>query len=164
MNRLVLIALFACSCCTPSALIERKYVTYNFREEGFLSPRMIQTIGKSNYANGELTVDASRFHCSQNALSMARDRMLRVMIHTKFSLKGQKASGSSGFDRDYPVAFSGRDLMRAEADFGALLDRGYIALQDVRATDSCSIVYRLEGEDLSAEIKSVETTFQPRTK
>lgn len=169
MNRLALLlaalfALFALGRCTPSALIERKYVTYNFRDEGFLSPRMIQTVGKSNYASGELTVEAARVHCSQNALYMARDRMLRVFIHTKFNLKGQRATGTSGFDRDYPAALSERELLRAETDFGPLIDRGYIALQDVRAADSCSIVYRLEGEDLSKEIRSIETTFQPRTK
>ncbi|MBL8022360.1 MAG: hypothetical protein JNM27_21970 [Leptospirales bacterium] len=169
MNRLslllfVLVSLIVLSHCTPSALIERKYVTYNFRDEGFLSPRMIQTVGKSSYAPGELTVEASRVHCSQNALSVARDRMLRVFIHTKFNLKGKGGSGTSGFDRDYPAAMSERELLRAETDFGPLIDRGYIALQDVRAADSCSIVYRLEGEDLSKEIRSVETTFQPRTK
>jgi len=146
--------------CTPSVVIERKYVTYNFSDEGFLSPGMIQTIGKSVYAKGEPTLDASRLHCLENALVQAREKMLRIMVHTKFRLKA--GSGQlTGLEKDYPRPLSQRDMMRADADFGSLLDRGYIALQDVRSTDSCSIIYRLVGENLPEEIKSVETTFKP---
>ena len=160
MRWFVVLCLFA-PFCTPSALIEKKYATYNFTEEGFLSPRLIQTIGKSRYPVGSYTIDSSRMRCLENSLEMARERMLRIFVYTRFGLKARKTKDQRTFDDDYPHALSARTLRRAEADFSVLLDRATIALQDARSQESCIVVYRLAGDSLPEEIKAVQTTFVP---
>lgn len=106
--------------------------------------------------------------CFSAAEQTARQRSLRVMLHTYFDLSANQATqldlGTATFERDYPLSFTDRDLIRAELDFRALLDRGFIALQENRSRDACSVVFRIEStgdQDLPEEIRAVRLTFQP---
>lgn len=160
MARALILCLFL-GACTPSAVVRNQYVTYNFKDEGFLSPALIQTLGQGGYASGEQTVQAARAHCLSRAESAARRKLLRILVHTRFELKAPR--GGDSFEKDYPAALSERDLLRAEADFAELLSRSFVAVQDARARDSCSVVLRLPGTDLPAEIRATEVTFRPES-
>lgn len=156
--------IFLCVCwvaaCAPSAAVKNRYVTYNFKDEGYLSPAMIQTLGKSAYAEGEQTVQASRAHCLARAELAARKRLIRILLHTRFELKSDaKGAARDSFEKDYPAALSERDLLRAEVDFAEILSRSFIAVQDSRAAETCSVVLRLPGEDLPAEVRAIPVTF-----
>lgn len=159
--RLIFICVFCTAACAPSAAVKNRYVTYNFKDEGFLSPAMIQTLGKSAYAEGEQTIQASRAHCLARAEQEARRKLVRVLLHTRFDLKADtRGSATQGtFEKDYPAALSERDLLRAEVDFAEILSRSFVAVQDSRAAESCSVVLRLPGEDLPAEVRTLPVTF-----
>jgi hypothetical protein len=95
---------------------------------------------------------------------MARVRALRVLLHAHFAIPAQAAadlSGGGDFERDYPAVFSERDLLRAELDFAPLLRQGFLALQDSRSREVCSVVFRIEGTDLPARIRAFELSFVP---
>lgn len=161
MARPRLIFLLCCSfACAPSIAVKNQYVTYNFKDEGYLSPALIQTLGESGYASGEQTVQASRAHCLARAEQAARKKLLRVLVHTRFELRANAKGDKDNFDKDYPAALTDRDLLRAEVDFGELLSRSFIAVKDTRSYETCSVVLRLPGEDLPAEVRKIPVTFR----
>ncbi|MCR9141102.1 MAG: hypothetical protein NXI24_02540 [bacterium] len=154
--------------CQPSRFLEKRHVTYNFQDEGFLSKHVLQTIGSTGVNETSRGTEGGRRLCLSAAERVARERSLRVMLHTRLDLISNQPTelelGSATFDRDYPFAFTPRDLIRAEVDFRALLNRGFIALQENRSRDACSVVFRIESagdRDLPAEIRAVRLTFQP---
>lgn len=154
--------------CQPSRFLEKRHVTYNFQDEGFLSNHVLQTVGQTTMDQARWGTEGARRLCLSQAEDLARQRSLRVMLHTRLDLTANQAQevdlGSATFERDYPLAFTARDLIRAEVDFRRLLDRGFIALQENRSRDACSVVFRIESrghQDLPAEIRTVRLTFQP---
>ncbi len=162
---LLLLTLLAAN-CQPSSFLVKQNVTYNFTTEGFLSPNVLQTVGQAEIESRRYGGSrAAHRLCLNTALRTAKERSLRVMLHTHFDVRpGQERSSgvdSGDFARDYPLDFSERDLIRAELDFRDLLEQGFIALQDNRSRASCSVVFRIEGEDLPAQIRSVSLTFRP---
>ncbi len=159
-TRLIFPLLLLIWACTPSAVVKNQFVTYNFKDEGYLSPALIQTLGQSGYAEGEQTVQASRVHCLSRAEDAARKKLLRVLLHTRFDLKAQAKSERDSFDRDYPAALTDRDLLRAEVDFAELLSRSFVAVKDARSNERCSVVLRLPGQDLPGEVRAMPVTFR----
>ncbi|MEQ9365253.1 MAG: hypothetical protein RIF32_13485 [Leptospirales bacterium] len=154
--------------CQPSRFLEKRHVTYNFEEEGFLSNRVLQTIGQAGLSETTYGTEGARRLCLSAAEGVARERSLRVMLHTRLELSANQPAeidfGSATFDRDYPLTFTARDMIRAEVDFRSILDRGFIALQENRGRDACSVVFRIESRsdaDLPAEIRAVRLSFQP---
>jgi hypothetical protein len=154
--------------CQPSQFLEKRHVTYNFQDEGFLSNHVLQTTGSAQVTETRWGTAGGKRLCLGAAEQEARRRSLRVMLHTRLEIPaGQAAQGdmaAATFERDYPYAFSVRDLIRAELDFRVLLDRGFIALQENRKRGECSLVFRIEstGElDLPAEIRQVSLSFEP---
>lgn len=148
--------------CRASPELRLSAVAYNFREEGFLDRDLLQTIGKAPIETGAGGIDADRVHCLARAREQARLRAVRVMIHVRSNIPALAASdgfSASAFESDYPRRLSEVELRRAESDFRALLARGYIALQDARSRDSCSVAFRIAGQDLPAEIRA--TPGQP---
>lgn len=171
--------------CKASPFLEKRHVTYNFQDEGFLSSRVLQTVGRSQLeADASWGTAGARRRCLATAQQIARERTLRVLLHTRLNLQGNQPEqapevdglGGSSFERDYPLNFSPRDLLRAEIDFRALLDRGVIVLEENRQRDSCSVVFRIESpaateaaagatdvfRDLPSEIRAVPLSFAPQ--
>lgn len=109
-------------------------------------------------------MQASRAHCLARAEEAARKKLLRILVHTRFDLRANAKGDKDNFDRDYPAALTERDLLRAEVDFGELLSRSFVAVKDTRSLDSCSVVLRLPGEDLPAEVRRIPVTFRPERK
>lgn len=157
--QLIFSLVFVCA-CAPSAAVKNQFVTYNFKDEGYLSPALIQTRGQSRYAPAEQTVQASRVHCLARAEEAARKKLLRVLLHTRFDLKAEAKSDRDSFEKDYPAALTERDLLRAEVDFSELLARSFVAVKDARSQDTCSVVLRLPGADLPGEIRAMPVTFR----
>ena len=154
--------------CQPSRFLEKRHVTYNFEDEGFLSTHLLQTVGSVSLDETSRGTASARRLCLSRAEHEARRRSLRVILHTFFEIPGTAGgallTGTNTFDRDYPIAFTERDLIRAELDFRELLNRGFIALQENRKRDACSVVFRIESaadQDLPDEIRSVRLTFEP---
>lgn len=157
------LASLACA-CTPSAFLRKREVTYNFKSEGFLDPHTLQTIGTAGRELSRAGEAAADRDCLNRAGATARARALRVLLHAHFEIPAQPAadlSGGGDFERDYPAVFSERDLLRAELDFAPLLRQGFLALQDSRSREVCSVVFRIEGTDLPARIRAFELSFVP---
>ena len=149
--------------CVPTPYVAQKHVRYDFRTEGFLSPHMLQTIGRA-----EGTEMGTRQHCLERALEIAVHKAVRVMLHTRYEIPpdsgvsttpGQPAVDE--FERSYPFRFTPRDYVRALYDYDSLLHRSYLALQDSRSRLDCTVVLRIEAQDLPAQIRSVRLTFVP---
>ena len=144
------------SCQTSSFLLYRE-VRYNFTSEGFLSPDLLQTIGKAHLPE-DAAGRAARRACRSEALAIAQRRMLRVFLHTRLRLRpgfGSALGQGSSFERDYPVHFSPLELFEARIRFSELLRRSYIAVEDFRSKNTCLLVLRLSGNDLPAEIRNM---------
>lgn len=149
--------------CTPSAVVYDRHVFYNFQDEGFLDRNTIQTIGRAEYPPGDIGKEAADRICLERALDVARKRALSIILHTAFSIPGQPGTSTSGtFEQDYPRQFSEIDLIRAELSYAAIINPGFIALQDVRQEKKCSIIFRIEGNNLPSQIKSLKPGFEVR--
>lgn len=148
--------------CTPSLLIQKDKVDFNFQDEGFLSPQLLQTVGKAKVAGSEVRADE---YCADLALAQAKRKALTALVHTRFDLPSRKKTVSlqpgSAFPDDYPFPLTERDYARASLDFDELLNTGYIALQDTRQVESCTVVFRIRSEDLPAAVRRVQVTFRP---
>jgi len=171
MKLLLLLILFFVS-CAPTESILKENVDFNFKEEGFLDPDTLQTIGEALYPALSEGIETQRVLCLKQALDVAKERSLRIMLHTNLNLPARKvtvnatATGTAqkDFDRDYPFPFSKRDLLHAEIDFMPLLDKGYIALQDTRTMEKCTVIFRIKGDDLPGEIRKYKLSFMPLVK
>lgn len=152
--------------CTPPSFLLKKHAIYNFRDEGFLTPDILQTRGSAPRQPNEYGSVAGRRVCLQEALEEAYRHALTVMLHTHFDIQPQSSGKSpvgSGFGTDYPVTFTPRDLLLARIDFESLLKMGFIALQDATSEKECTIVFRIMASDLPDRIRKMEVTFQPES-
>jgi len=148
-------AVFSAGGCNPSEVIYKEHVVYNFTSEGFLMPDVLQAVGRADVTRLDAGLDAGRSRCLEEALYNAKNRALRVMLHTNLYIPG----GGDSFDADYPVNFSEGEYIRANVDFSDILSKGYIALQDSRSSSSCFVVFRIMEKDLIKKIKRVDLTF-----
>jgi len=154
--------------CQPSEFLRKEEVTYNFEDEGFLDRRTLQTLAEARIRLREYGLEAASSRCMERAVEKARRRALRAMLHVSLEIppaSGERTSQPE-FERDFPASFTSRDMIRAEIDLRPLLERGYIALQDKRSRESCSVVYRIEarGDDLPSEIRAQRLTFEPENR
>ena len=161
-SMLVMLSLFLH--CAPSRALQYASVNYNFLDEGFLSPHTLQTVG-----NSELHPDPSgkiiaQKKCSQRAYAVAKNRMLRIMLHTNLSIPPIESLtyNSKSFDNDYPKIFSNADYIHAETDFHHILNKMFVALEDNRSKTSCKIILRLNGADLPDKIRAQRLAFKPQ--
>jgi len=146
--------------CTPSSVIYKENVIYNFSDEGFLAPDMLQTVGEAPVERYDAGIDAARTLCLEEAFYRARERALRVMLHTTLRIPAAATTqGRDSFESDYPVHFRETEYYRALIDFKKLIEKGYIALQDSRSTERCYVVFRLKQEKLAESIRSTKLTF-----
>ncbi len=152
--KLALFCLMLCQ-CQPSAFLTKRYVDYNFTQEGFLSPYLLQSIGRASYQSAIRGARADKALCLELARRKARRRMLRIMLHIRFveasKLEGLRTTasvekGADALSIDYPFHFQARELAQAEIAFAALLRRAFTALEDSRRRGQCMLVYRLEAQ------------------
>ena len=149
--------------CTPSPYLVQKHAVYNFTDEGFLTPHLLQTIGRGSLAEDQDIMTARRL-CLEEALHQAVRHALSVFMHTYFEIEAvqSKLSGSGvSFAADYPSTFTERDYIRAEIDFRPLLKEGFIALQDARSREECTVVFRIRQDDIPHRIRNMKVTFRP---
>lgn len=159
-------ATFWLNTCQPSEILIVDEVQYNFTVEGFLSRNVLQTIGNAKFRDHKYGTDHARRACLLTAGDLARQRMLRVMLHTHFEIQGQANSSyleQDPFESDYPVEFAPGEYIRAELAFRPLLDKSFIALENARSRSSCQVVLRLVGQDLPSRIRSQTVLFTPRS-
>lgn len=163
LTLLLPVAFLVSACATPDFFL-KEYALYNLQDEGFLTPDLIQTIGRSDYPVDGYGLEGARRICTDEALQTARKRSLKILLHTYYNLpaipSGQGVSASN-FERDYPFPLTERDYIRAEIDFQSVLKRGYIALQDMRSSRNCTVVFRIYEKDLIHDIRNSQLTFQP---
>ena len=144
--------------CNPDPAILRRYALYNFEDEGFLTPDLLQTKARISLP-GHPGKDTDTL-CLYRVRRKAERRALQIFLHIYFDLPAKDAA-SWDFLTDYPQSFTERDYLRAEVDFRPLLEKGYIALQDRRDQKTCSIVFRIRESNLSLKIRELPLTFRP---
>lgn len=152
--------------CTPPPFLVKKYAIYNFKDEGFLTPDILQTRGSAPRRPNEYGTVAGKRACLQEALEEAYRHTLTVLLHTHFDIKPQSggmALSGPGFRSDYPVVFTPRDFILARIDFEPLLKKGFIALQDATSEKECTVVFRIMDPDLPDRIRKMNVTFQPES-
>ena len=159
--------------CRQSEFLRKRYVDFNFNDEGFLSPSLLQTIGHASYQSARRGSRNDERLCLELAQRKARKRLLKVVLHLYFNISSQdsfdkqkkEASKTKhSFSRDYPAAFSNEELLRAELAFSGFLQRAFIALQDSRDPKQCMVVYRIKGKNLPQEIRQTKVKFKLRPK
>lgn len=150
--------------CAPSPFLLQKYAVYNFSDQGYLTPDLLQTIGRAKAQDHPDGPAAARRLCLETALKQALQNTLSVLMHTHFDIQARTESTTiqrNTFQGDYPFQFTDRDYTRAELDFRPLLKKGFIALQDARTAGNCTIVFRIAEANLPNKVRSMSLTFKP---
>lgn len=123
----------------------------------------MQTIGRAVPIEDNRPITERR-SCLENAMSQAVERCLSVFLHVNLDIRQlQEKEGltEANFQRDYPKNFTRRDLIRARIDFEPLLKQGFVALQDARSPEYCTVVFRIQISDLPSQIRDIKLTFKP---
>lgn len=146
--------------CQTSAHLRTEYVDYEFVKEGFLAPDLIQVVARAAYRPARSLLNAQTL-CLNDAGRAARGRMLRIFLNTALDIEeGISLATAATLESDYPADFSLSDYIEAEVHFDEMLNRSYIALQDLRSPEECMLVMRLKGKDLAQEIRSHRSQIQ----
>lgn len=161
---LVTLALLASACSPfqPAEVLYKRDALYNFLEEGFLADDLLQTAGSSTYRSEDGGMDEIRGRCLERARDMALDRMVSIMLHTRFKIRGQLATAQSGnFSLDYPRRFSDRDTSRGASDFADILQHHFVAFEDISSPERCLVAIRVLQPSIAKVIRSHPVSFQP---
>ena len=146
--------------CIRSEFLSKRYIDFNFTEEGFLSRRILQTIARTKYMPSGRGRKYDRLQCFQLAYEQAKRRALKVILHVYFRLPREKRPYSfPDFKKDYPIKFMEVDLIRGELFFTPILDRGVTVLKDSREQGKCILIYRISGSDIPKEIRKMKPAF-----
>ena len=162
MGRLFFFSIFLLlqSSCSRSEFLSKRYIDFNFTEEGFLNRKILQTIARTKYSPSGRGLRYDRLQCLQLAHEQAKRRALRVILHIYFRLPpGRRRDLRPNFKKDYPIKFANIDLVRGELGFVSILDRGVTVLQDNREKGKCMLVYRISGSDIPKEIRKMKQSF-----
>lgn len=156
------VLLFAVSCSPfqPSEIYYKRDALYNFLEEGFLSPDILQAAGSSTMRAGDGQLHQMRQACLNRAGEMAHDRLVSMMLHTRFGIPGSAKQEKGDFRQDYPHVFTDREILLGSIDFANLLNRSFVAFQDFNE-NGCQVSVRLLESDLSKKIRQRPMSFRP---
>ncbi|MCB1172598.1 MAG: hypothetical protein KDK39_03480 [Leptospiraceae bacterium] len=147
-----------CSACQWTDTLAYPAVYYNFSDEGFLSRDILQTKGQSRMP-AALNENLARKKCLQSATQQARERLLRVCLHTSLAIPPSKNQtlglAQDAFDSDYPVQFTGSQLLIAEITYAELLDQSRVILADTRSRENCQVVLRLQAPAVADQIRDI---------
>ncbi|MBE7439732.1 MAG: hypothetical protein HS115_14845 [Spirochaetales bacterium] len=150
--------------CQTSAHLRSEYVDYEFTKEGFLAPDLLQVVGRTPYRQARSLLNAQTL-CINDAQRAARKRMLRIFLNTALGVEeGPSLTGAGTLETDYPADFSAGEYIEAEVVFDELLNRSYIALQDLRSPEECMLVFRLKGRALAEEIRGYRSSLESMKK
>ena len=164
---------FLAETCRQSEFSRKRYVDFNFTDEGFLSSSLLQTIGYASYQSAARGSRNDERLCLELAQREARERLLRVILHLYFDIdskskfdkqKGGRSATRNSFAADYPASFSRDELLRAELAFQPLLQNAFIALEDSRDPKQCMVVCRIKAKNLPQEIRQLKVNFSLNSK
>lgn len=149
-----------CSASVPSDIYYKRDALYNFLEEGFLSPDILQAAGSSSMRARDGDLHRMRQACLDRAAEMAHDRLVSIMLHTRFTIPGGTKQERGDFRQDYPHVFTDREILLGSINFADLLNRSFIAFQDFN-DNNCQVSLRLLESDLSKKIRERPMSFRP---
>ena len=156
-----------CSPFQPSEVYYKRDALYNFQEEGFAAANILQAAGRSELrstdaagASSSNPLNTMRSKCIERAQTQAHDRLVSMMLHTKFNIRGGRQNEKGDFKQDYPHVFTDREILLGSIDFAPLLNQSFIAYQNIEGAD-CQIILRIVQEDLSSAIGRYTLTFRP---
>jgi hypothetical protein len=155
-----LLLVVSCSPFQASEVYYKRDALYNFLEEGFLAPDILQTAGSSIMRSSDGQLHEMRQACLNRAAEMAHDRMVSIMLHTRFHIPGGSKNEKGDFRQDYPHIFSDREILLGSIDFADLLNRSFLAFQDF-SENGCQVSLRLIESDLSKKIRQRPMSFRP---
>lgn len=150
----------SCSPFQPSEIYYKRDALYNFLEEGFLSPDILQAAGSSTMRATDGQLQQMRQACLNRAGEMAHDRLVSMMLHTRFGVPGSAKQEKGDFKQDYPHVFTDREILLGSIDFADLLNRSFVAFQDFNE-NGCQVSVRLLESDLSKKIRQRPMSFRP---
>ena len=150
----------SCSPFQPSGIYYKRDALYNFLEEGFLSPDILQAAGSSTMRATDGQLQQMRQACLNRAGEMAHDRLVSMMLHTRFGIPGSARQEKGDFKQDYPHVFTDREILLGSIDFADLLNRSFVAFQDFNE-NGCQVSVRLLESDLSRKIRQRPMSFRP---
>ena len=156
----VLLLGVGCSPFQPSQIYYKRDALYNFLEEGYLSPDILQAAGSSTMQAGDGQLQQMRQACLNRAGEMAHDRLVSIMLHTRFGIPGSAKQEKGDFKQDYPHVFTDREILLGSIDFADLLNRSFVAFQDFNE-NGCQVSVRLLESDLSKKIRQRPMSFRP---
>lgn len=149
-----------CTPLQPSDIYYKRDALYNFLEEGFLSPDILQAAGSSTMRASDGQLQSMRQACLNRAAEMAHDRLVSMMLHTRFGIPGSTRQKKGDFRQDYPHIFTDREILLGSIDFADLLNRSFVAFQDFNE-NGCRVSVRLLESDLSKKIRQRPMSFRP---
>ncbi len=147
---LILLIFFLLTLCKGTSPFYDKYIDYNIQDEGFLNHDTLQTIGISEIRNDDENKNFIHQKCLYRAETIAKERMVSVIVHTYFSIKGNKNANS--FLGDYPQKITKAEIVYWSLYFEPLLINSYIFLEKIHETQ-CMVILRLKEKDLIKKIK-----------
>lgn len=153
--------------CKQSEFLSKRYSYFNFIDEGFLSPSLLQTIGSAKFYSEKWISTKNKQMCLDLAQRDARRRLLRIILHLYLRIPSKISSRISpristknisnnktraiqlskdDLSSSYPVHFTNTNIVRAELAFREFIGRGFIVLADSREVKKCRVVYRVKGD------------------
>lgn len=147
---LILIILYVISFCRSSSPIYDKYIDYNIDDEGFLNHNTLQSIGVSEIRNDDENKNLIHQKCLYRAETIAKERMVSMMVHTHFGMVGKR--GANSFIEDYPEKITKAEIVYWSLFFEPLLIKSYLFLEQIK-DNHCKIVLRINEKNLLTKIK-----------
>lgn len=145
----ILIINFLTFCLSTSSIYD-KYIDFNIEDEGFLDHDTLQVIGLSEIRYDDENKSLVLKKCLHRAETIAKERMVSIMIHTHFNIKGNKNAGS--FLEDYPQKMTKAEIVYWSLYFEPLLKNSYIFLEQTHK-EYCKVVLRIKEKNLIQKIK-----------
>ena len=164
---LILIFFIYSTLCTVSPFLQKRYITFNYIEEGFLDKYTLQSIAHIKYQSKFQSKNDDIKKCFQLARKEALKRMLRMILHVYFDLKVSSIKQKSreefhSYQDDYPYEFEENDYQKAKLAWPSLLKKAKVILQENRRDGMCMLVYRIEDKRLLFSITSARLDFKPK--
>lgn len=157
---IAILLLYACSPFQPSEIYYKRDALYNFLEEGFVAPNILQAAGRSTMRAQDGSLHDIRQACLNRAREMAHDRLVSIMLHTRFRIPGGSGNEKGNFKQDYPHVFTDREILLGAIDFADLLQHAFVAFHDFDE-NGCLVTLRLLEPDLSQKIRNHPVSFRP---
>ena len=153
--------------CKTTEFLKKRFVDYNFTDEGFLTTDVVQVISKANFISETSSIENDRKVCLILAQRNAVKKILSIFLHIKFNLgtTSNLALNKTKFQTfidDYPITFSEIDYLKAEINFLEWVNKAEIVIQDTRTQNECMVVVRINDKNLNKKIHNAKVNFYPK--